>query len=733
MSRKILRYSSIGNTVDGTNYCSGVETLADNLMEDNEDDAVVVFPSKDGFGIPKTSVYTLTTGNCEIHLPLPIYKIVRVLFYPKGVKYYGYDYTSYTWHVFESDENGDYWTNTGENFPQYLDVTDSFVTETEWKALKRASSDVDALYNRRQENTFTYEIGASKISIPDTTRKFGFSFVNGMPAYERFVWHNFYKVLIDKGAYAMLNTGLVTEYKGDYLYEFEPGMFKRIEGNNVDDVGITRDPRDWLFRIEYVPMTSKTKLRARKNAPTMVDYIQPYNQRAEINAVSALGKNMYLTAQKTSVREITIVKNYTKLADIPPLGALVRHNGKRYRLVANTYKQTNTIFVQVTHTLSENWTSRSKHIAVDQKYRNWKIPQDTLWRNLYWEDYVLISPEINDDVMDQEEGEKASMALSYIMQAFTVDNSADETVDTMYFIKGAYDGMLQGVYTPCSTMSIGNSIVFAGAMQDNLSAGLRRKRTDINLCEEALYCNEDGTLENMCVILSAGVKGGIFNAKNGVTTDATAVSEDGTTHAESLYAANMVLYPTVGSLCLYDGAETPYLYTINAPAKVLMHNDFHVDKDPGEALKFTYQIHFVSDGGIIVGSKLAEHNPLIKQWKTNRKFRLWLCTKFIRDFADLYVPNAQDRFYDTSPPDPDYPEYENEPPFVCEQYVDKADKKHENVYEIGFFSDYGYALRNNDKFVAWCITDENNNIYLACNDKKINQVFFQMTHKRVQK
>ena len=47
MSNK-LNYSSYGNSIDGTNYCSGVETLAENIVEDNEEDAVIVFPSKDG-------------------------------------------------------------------------------------------------------------------------------------------------------------------------------------------------------------------------------------------------------------------------------------------------------------------------------------------------------------------------------------------------------------------------------------------------------------------------------------------------------------------------------------------------------------------------------------------------------------------------------------------------------------------------------------------------------------
>lgn len=44
-------YDSYGNSIDGTDYCSGVETFAQNLIEDNELDAAITFPSIDGWAI----------------------------------------------------------------------------------------------------------------------------------------------------------------------------------------------------------------------------------------------------------------------------------------------------------------------------------------------------------------------------------------------------------------------------------------------------------------------------------------------------------------------------------------------------------------------------------------------------------------------------------------------------------------------------------------------------------
>ena len=78
MSSKKLNYSSIGETIDGTNFCSGVETLAENIIEDNEKDAVICFPSSTGWARLQSESYRLTNENAEIILPYPIYKIKSV-------------------------------------------------------------------------------------------------------------------------------------------------------------------------------------------------------------------------------------------------------------------------------------------------------------------------------------------------------------------------------------------------------------------------------------------------------------------------------------------------------------------------------------------------------------------------------------------------------------------------------------------------------------------------------
>lgn len=72
MSTKI-KYDSFGNSIDGTDYCTGVETFAQNLIEDNESDATMTFPSANGWISPRSETYKLEDVNAQIILPKNIY------------------------------------------------------------------------------------------------------------------------------------------------------------------------------------------------------------------------------------------------------------------------------------------------------------------------------------------------------------------------------------------------------------------------------------------------------------------------------------------------------------------------------------------------------------------------------------------------------------------------------------------------------------------------------------
>lgn len=658
MSSKNIDFYSYGSTIDGTNYCSGVETLAENVIEDNEADSVIVYPSSNGWARLRSESYRMTDENSAAVLPLPIYKVNKVLLRPAVESFtltLGGNAVTISIYDFVNAD--------GKKFE--LDISELVLPVEEWQALPIAQNGQEYEANICKDNTFYWEKGATSIAFLGTVYKNGVIFADNSPTYKRLISYMRYKIVY-----------------GNYTYTYN-GQTIPLENliTQYNFLPSTSDVRDWQYRIEYVPLTSAFKIKSRKRAHTNIDYMQPFNQRAEVNAASAFGKNMYLTAQKTGVRELTVVKNYTRLADIPPLGALVIHKGKKYRLIANTYKQTNTIYVQVTHTLSENWTSKSKHVSVNQKYRNWNIPQDMLWRNLYWEDYLCIAKE---QINTLHNNDTAGISIDDFMQGLKVSKTNDKTVDTF-----AWDN----VVLPCSTMGIGNSLVFSASMKDQLSAGLRE--IEPNLCEEVLYCNADGTLNRANVKLSAGIGNGIYT--NGVF-----IEKKIDDNFDLIGRRNLPL-SLQGS---YNGAAG---YAWNMPLKVVFNKSFLIDKTAGEAIKFTYQIHLTPyDSDIVVGNAFAELNPLIKKWESDRKFKVWLMKDYLREGEDLIISGNNTAYTQTY--DGQYFTLESNGGYITLRLNISVD-----------FQSSGY--------VGWCITDENNKLYLGCNSAT-TVLYLTMQHKR---
>lgn len=713
MSNK-FNYSSIGKTVDGTTFCSGVETLAENIIEDSEDDSMIVFPSATGWASLRSSSYRMTTENAELHLPFSIYKIKKVYLRPAKEKVTLRVATGYMGGTTDLELNiSEFKDRNGDSF--VLDITDLVVMKKEWEALPLATSINDYKENIVKDNTFYWEQGSNIIPVLSTIYKISqlnsSGIVDESPVYTRLLSR--LNKTIENNSYIYTHVGDGWEQEYDLFEEFGVSTFLPYY-----------DIRKWQFRIEYVPMSSKTKIRARKNAPTKEEYIQPFNQRAEINAASAFGKNMYLTAQKTGCKEIKIVKNYTRLNDIPPLGALVRHHGKKYRLVANHYDITNTVYVKVTHTLSENWSEKSKHVAVDQKYRNWSIPQDTLWRNIYWEDYLRVGTSLK-----RGEDVTGGIALEHIMQVLSVTSSSDVTVDTFSWY--TYDTVfgnidvddkedsevnaeLRGASIPCSTYGIANSMIFSASFKDNLSAGLRASAWGEDyLCEETLYCKADGTLDNVNVILGKGCGVAASFEINDSMKDYQSIA------LAELEIVQNVVYPAI--LRLPVGSDD-YAFA-NKVQTPVFDEKFCVYKDPGEAIKFTYQIHLIGEDDCVFGNKFAEHNPLIKDWKgKNRTFRVWLLTHYVREGVDVLETITGDEYRKKTE---EWQFFDVEP----EEQTSDDISIYGNVFKLTLKLAISEDLKET-KYKAWAITDEKNNLYVACNDKEITTLYFQLHHKR---
>ena len=657
MSSK-FNYDSFGNSIEGTDYCSGVETFAQNLIEDNESDATISFPSPNGWATPRTEDYILTDNNAQLILPVKIYRLTNIKI-KADIAMTNPGESTYNIRL------SDFQNERGEHL-EAIDISEYAVATEVYNTLKTVTSLNWDTEERNKRNTIYYE--GNKIIITGEKTNWWTDTVNWQCAF-----------------------GCALLYKTDkegYYYDEKQanGDIKRIYLKSAVRDGIIfteQDPRKLKFRVSYIPMSSDIKIRARKSVKQNEEYIQPINQRAEINSASALGKFMYNTAQKMGTEQITLVKFYTKIGDIPPLGCRVKHNGQHYILTANSLEMTNCVQVKVTHTLSKNWSNKSQYVSVDQKYRNYKIPADILWRNMHWEDYIEIT---TDGVVENAEAGDLLMSLiddsttkrAIIPRIFICDKTDDVTITSFFLYRANRESYDWGVTVPCTTIGMANSMVFSASMKDNLSAGLRISEENNQYCEEVFYCEKNGKLDYARAVLSGGIN----------ITDA--------------------------------GAYPQATLTINTPTDKVFDEIFYISKDPGEALKFTYQCHWISaDNDIVIGSKLAENHPLVKKWTENRKFRFLALRKPLRQGEDKVRPEEHmDILILTDEQRKGY--------FGMQDLISDTQKAFKLML-VGA----GLSLLNNAGVKAWAITDENYNLYIGCNDKSKTTLYFSHIHERI--
>ena len=649
-----MKYDSFGNSIDGTDYCSGVETFAQNLIEDNESDASIIFPYANSWATPRTQEYKLSDSNAEIILPQKIYKLISAVINLDNI-----DFTVVvTVNVGDGSTTSktiglrEFQNEKGEHL-SVINLRNYIVDEITWNALP--SGPTLSNKNLHKENCLYYSDNIIHLSMS-----------------EKYWWGgsiNWVQAVKSAAKYNPIEGGYFIIDKGEKYYLKDTTINKSADTNEVTSL---------KFRVSYIPMSSDIKLRARKSVRQQEEYIQILNQRAEINSASALGKFMYNTAQKMGTEQITLVKFYTKIGDIPPLGCRVKHNGHHYILTANSIEMTNCVQVKVTHTLSKNWSNKSQYVSVDQKYRNYKIPVDILWRNMLWEDHVVVSKQR----YETETENKGSLLAGKWLPHLYCNRNGDVTVTSLFLTRK--DPVTQrniGAVVPCTTLGPAKSIVFAGSMKDQLSAGLRINPSQPDYCEEVFYCDDNGKLKEGTITL-----------------------------ADNIEHFDAAQYPYT-EWSVQEGQE----YYLNSPGYDVFRVTFSIDKDPGEALKFIYQCHFVEDDpDILIGDKLTETHHLIKKWPTDRKFRFWRLNRFLRQGVDKVY--SQDGEYRQIDADTDREKY-------WTISIDQTDRS--GTLTLQFHANNYLGAGN----VGWAITDENNNLYIGCNDVSTRKLIFNFMHE----
>lgn len=395
-------------------------------------------------------------------------------------------------------------------------------------------------------------------------------------------------------------------------------------GQNVQNLFNIQDITQLQFQLVYYPSTTARVKQSRTDLNNYsMELTSILNQSANKVDSRAYGENLKGTIARLGNIDkfITfIAKNPDKL---PEVGSFVILENENY------YISTLSIENQVDYTkytigLSKDFNALSKYIGIKNNIRLYEISEkQSVERYVIYEDYCVIGKPIESD----DKYLLTFYGKMGFLKQFVGSEKMDINFDTADLItvarvkgKDINGNDLTEVDLSVIGLAMGNSLWFGFKYLDNFSAGkqsidgLSQDVTDSNkfyrLNQDVGYTDYFGEIETLSIKM--------LTMLNKVENKTDAINS-----GNSLPESYLTLQP------------------INDDKIMLNSNsdDIVIKKDSREQINFSYQLHFVTNNNIIIGSALAQSNPLIG--KAEFGARLFILPNRINKFAkEIDLTNA---------------------------------------------------------------------------------------------
>ena len=322
-----------------------------------------------------------------------------------------------------------------------------------------------------------------------------------------------------------------------------------------------------MFRVTYVPLVNGM-INAKKNT---YDGTEPlalvFNQSANKMSARAFGESLKGRLAMLGTTEKRMTYLYKSAQDIQRPGLL---DGRDY--VGSVTVQANRDYCVAEYVMTTGYNKLGAFVNVDNEFRMYNIPDETD-RFIMLDDYCNVSEE---RPTNPERGNDsiAGLGVRTMIANSLKSNGVNYFADSFFLRTYRKDGTEitnGGVYVPCLTLGIGNSFAAIAKPLNNVSAG--SKAVYINDSEIKYDYQEDVTITD-----------GFGRAEYMDVSLVRSYTEDG----ESIDAAQA--YPQWTEATNYANIATTRIA---------------LKKDAGDNVRLVYQLHFVSDNGIILGSELA--------------------------------------------------------------------------------------------------------------------------------
>ena len=354
------------------------------------------------------------------------------------------------------------------------------------------------------------------------------------------------------------------------------------------------------FRVTYTPIYSARIAQTKTNYK---DFKYPaaliVNQESNIIESRYYGENLKGIAARLGNVEKSLLYCLGSLKIVPRAGQLFR---KDYYISA-VATEILPNYIRCTVGLSKDFNRISGYIGVPSEKRYYEVSkQQAMDRNVLYREYIVIGdnePADDDTLMN-------SRMLEAIAETFTGEDSVNVTHVKAW--GATYKGNdLPTVDLPVISSAFGNSISFSWKYEDNYSAGAISQK-----------------IENSAVANDKEITGYWQN-------DARYADYYG-----RIYYYNFSIASGGGEYNQSTSLSLPQsgANTISAVVTTVGKKPYILRKDSREALQFNYQIDFVTNTDIIIGTALASNCPAVRLGGTGGKARLYVLPTDLNKFTD---------------------------------------------------------------------------------------------------
>lgn len=583
-----LAYYGKLTNFDESQYCTMLESVVDNMAVKDERESTLFFPNYYGYVTPRTINLRLTDQNCEIILDKRISQLSRFLMNSKSVYAVYYYDGGTTEGIYKNTVLLDLSTgrtvNNKDDFEHMtpmpsIDLTAYVKEYDQWQTQDYfPNSQNPAGTKQSKNNTIYWKRYGNTITVLNTSFGIGATgvFTKSVFGYLLETWLN--DDLKDFVPARIRTRNVAIPGSPFRNYVFNGGRIEKT----------TTDPRNFEFQVEYIPLDDGGIVRSPKSELLQsIDFIQPYNQRAEINDSAAFGLNMQGTVNRMGVDCLTAPVRYRQWGEIQDIGDIYIENGQEYIITNVKYTLTNTESVTVVYSLSKDWNYLSQYFNIDKKFRSWNIPSDIIQRNLYYADYCVVTKDLPSNTTN--DSALTDLGIAAIASGLQNNTPMLNPVNTCW-IKNSSVSLPQFAIISASAFSFGNSIKIMAKTKNNLSVGnnIVKAEGSNKYCQEVFYCDADGTMAS-----------GSFN------------------FARQMAANNPDKFPFA-----QIGAQG--LEYINFPQDTLVRVQVDIDKSPSECLALNYQLFFVTEEPTtIITNKFVAENNLVKFGVDGNQLTVW--------------------------------------------------------------------------------------------------------------